>query len=296
MARLYNRGIVEHREIMKVNLGMKGCAVCCAFAFFSVGLASAQSPQPPGKEKMEAATRAKAAEEARKEAEALARAQERAVENYQRNKRLMDAAAEKEKARAERAAAAARAAEKAAKSARAKAEAAARKRARVDRAEQARRDAAALARAQEYAVANYRRHKGLPYAKAPARPVRRVERLACITGSEDRHARIGVEVVDGSVDYFAYYSKWKPRTCSIEVRRGGAFSRWEDHGSTSKVILSEEKGVFLIDRTGSSYRFQFRNIDRGRYCGMDGKINGSLTVVRGKRECVVHGVMDGHSG
>jgi hypothetical protein len=262
MARLYNRGIVEHREIMKVNLGMKGCAVCCAFAFFSVGLASAQSPQPPGKEKMEAATRAKAAEEARKEAEALARAQERAVENYQRNKRLMDAAAEKEKARAE----------------------------------QARRDAAALARAQEYAVANYRRHKGLPYAKAPARPVRRVERLACITGSEDRHARIGVEVVDGSVDYFAYYSKWKPRTCSIEVRRGGAFSRWEDHGSTSKVILSEEKGVFLIDRTGSSYRFQFRNIDRGRYCGMDGKINGSLTVVRGKRECVVHGVMDGHSG
>ena len=27
----------------------------------------------------------------------------------------------------------------------------------------------------------------------------------------------------------------------------------------------------------------FRDIDRMRYCGMDGKINGSLTVVRGRK-------------
>jgi hypothetical protein len=31
------------------------------------------------------------------------------------------------------------------------------------------------------------------------------------------------------------------------------------------------------------------------YCGMDiGKINGSLTVIRGKRECVLDGLMDAH--
>lgn len=28
------------------------------------------------------------------------------------------------------------------------------------------------------------------------------------------------------------------------------------------------------------------------YCGMEGKIRGSLTVKRGKRECVLEGVMD----
>jgi hypothetical protein len=157
-------------------------------------------------------------------------------------------------------------------------------------AEEAKEQAKALARAQDRAVANYKLNH------MPKAPLSAVEKLACMSGTEDRHARIGVELVNGKVSYFAYYSKWKPRTCSIEVKRGDAYSRWEDHGAASDVILIEGKGVFLIDGKSGSYRFDFRNIDRGRYCGMDGKINGSLTVTRGKSSCVVKGVMDGHAG
>jgi hypothetical protein len=210
--------------------------VCCALAWCSAGLVYAKLPPPSDAENARAiAAKAKAAEEAKKEATALARAQDRAVEFYKRSK-------------------------------------------------------------SGAAVASGAATKG-EKRPAPVKAARgKVERLACLTGDEDRHARIGVELVDNQVHSFAYYSKWKPRTCSIEVTRGGAYSRWEDNGVTSKVILVDDKGVFVVDRKGATYRFVFRDVDRERYCGMDGKINGSLTVIRGKSQCVVHGVMDGHAG
>jgi hypothetical protein len=127
-------------------------------------------------------------------------------------------------------------------------------------------------------------------------PVTRVERLSCLTGNEDRHARIGIEAINGKLNYFAFYSKSKPRACSIEVKRGGPYNRWEDRDGTSRVTLVDGKGLFLIDGKGGIYRFDFRDIDRERYCGMDGKINGSLTIMRGKRDCIVKGIMDGHAG
>jgi hypothetical protein len=157
-------------------------------------------------------------------------------------------------------------------------------------AEAARKEAEALARAQDRVVAHYKQ------SRMPAAPVRTVERLACFSGNEDRHARIGVELINGKVNYFAFYSKSKPRTCSIEVKHGGPYNRWEDHGATSKVTLVDGKGLFLIDGESGKYRFVFRGIDRGRYCGMNGKINGSLTIIRGKSDCIVEGVMDGHAG
>lgn len=121
-----------------------------------------------------------------------------------------------------------------------------------------------------------------------------VENLTCFTGIQDRHARIGVRVVGEKVDYFAFYSKRKPRTCSIDVGREGHNGRWEDNGTSSKITLLDNSGVLLIHRASGSYRFDFRNVDRMKYCGMDGKINGSLTVTRGKRSCVVSGIMNGH--
>lgn len=151
----------------------------------------------------------------------------------------------------------------------------------------AKKEAEALARAQDRVVAHYKRSR---------MPATRVERLSCLTGTEDHHARIGIELINDKLSYFAFYSKSKPRACSIEVKRGGAFNRWEESGATSKVTLVDGKGIFLIDGKRGTYRFLFRGVDRGRYCGMDGKINGSLTVMRGRRDCLVEGVMDGHSG
>lgn len=129
---------------------------------------------------------------------------------------------------------------------------------------------------------------------APLQLGGRREQLTCFAGTNDRHARIGVELVDDQVTYFAYYSRWRPRTCSIEAGRGDAHSRWTDNGTYSRVTLAD-RGELRIVQEGDAFRFAFFNVDRARYCGMDGKINGSLTVTRGESDCVVEGVMDGHA-
>ncbi|HZM44993.1 MAG TPA: hypothetical protein VFC14_09190 [Burkholderiales bacterium] len=113
------------------------------------------------------------------------------------------------------------------------------------------------------------------------------ERIDCMVGTEDRQARIAIEAVGGKIQNFAYYGKTKPRTCSMDVKRGDSYSKWEDTGNHTVVTLMEETGAFLIDQDKSRFHFIFRDIDRMRYCGMHGKINGSLTVTRGKNTCTV---------
>jgi hypothetical protein len=128
-----------------------------------------------------------------------------------------------------------------------------------------------------------------PSAAAAARGP--AETLTCRDGTEDRHARIGVILIGGRVDEFAYYSKWKPRTCSIYLRRSrDPYSRWVDKGSVTNVSL--ERGLFVIEHGKGEYRFVFRDVDRERYCGMDGTINGILTVRRGSERCELTGVME----
>ena len=133
-------------------------------------------------------------------------------------------------------------------------------------------------------------------AAAPKReakgPPAKLERLACKLGTEDRHARIAVELIGGKVREVAYYSKWKPRTCSVQVIRGDSYSKWEDTGTVTRVTFKEDKGAFLIDHEKTHVKFLFREIDRERFCGMEGKITGSLTVWRGKDQCELDGIMD----
>jgi hypothetical protein len=134
-------------------------------------------------------------------------------------------------------------------------------------------------------------------AKKSAKPhPPKVETLACKLGTEDQHARIAVVLHDGKVNRFAYYSKWKPRTCSMEVERNDAYSKWVDTGTVTVVTLIEDKGAFLIDHERGRYHFIFREIDRVRYCGMPGKVSGSLTIFRGKPQCVLEGVMEKGEG
>ena len=129
-----------------------------------------------------------------------------------------------------------------------------------------------------------------PGLKAPVLTGKR-ETLTCRDGTEDRHARIGVVLIGGKVDSFAYYSKWKPRTCSIYLERNrDAHSRWLDKGNVTNVNL--ERGLFLIEHNKNEYRFVFRDVDRERYCGMDGTINGTLTIRKGTERCEVAGIME----
>ena len=125
------------------------------------------------------------------------------------------------------------------------------------------------------------------FAAGPAK----TETLTCRDGTEDRHARIGVVLLGGKVDSFAYYSKWKPRTCSIYLKRhGDPHSKWLDHAGITQV--STTRGQFLIEHQKSVYRFVFRNVDRERYCGMDGKINGTLVIRKGSERCELAGIME----
>lgn len=136
-------------------------------------------------------------------------------------------------------------------------------------------------------------HKPQAMQKKQGGPMRgKLEKLECKLGTEDRHARIAVELIGGRVKSLAYYSKWKPRTCSVHIVRDDAYSKWEDPGSVTVVTLNEEKGAFLIDYSRSSVKFLFRDIDRERFCGMTGKITGTLTVTRGRAHCELEGVMD----
>jgi len=130
-----------------------------------------------------------------------------------------------------------------------------------------------------------------PFVEPPAALKGKTETLTCTDGTEDRHARIGVVTIGGKVDSFAYYSKWKPRTCSIYLRRtADPHSKWLDKGSVTNVNL--ERGLFLIEHNKNEYRFVFRDVDRERYCGMEGAINGTLTIRKGSEVCVVAGIME----
>lgn len=135
-------------------------------------------------------------------------------------------------------------------------------------------------------------HKGPQQKRQGGARRGRLEKLACQLGNEDRQARIAVELIGGRVESIAYYSKWKPRTCSVHIVRDDAYSKWEDTGHVTVVTLNEEKGSFLIDHSRRAVKFLFREIDRERFCGMHGKITGSLTVTRGRAQCELEGVMD----
>src|SRR5215210_4697385 len=88
------------------------------------------------------------------------------------------------------------------------------------------------------------------YAAQKHAPVKHVvskksEVLACRLGTEDRHARIAVVLVGGKTDSFAYYSKWKPRTCSIYLQRNRDKSKWLDKGNVTTVNV--DRGSVLIE-------------------------------------------------
>lgn len=119
------------------------------------------------------------------------------------------------------------------------------------------------------------------------------ERIDCMTGEENLHARIAFEALGGQVTYFAYYSKWKPRTCSLDFARNASGTNWRltPDGATR---VHTPQGRFLISTRADAYVFEFEQVQRQKFCGMSGQINGSMTVKRGAGtpECSVVGIMD----
>jgi hypothetical protein len=126
-------------------------------------------------------------------------------------------------------------------------------------------------------------------AKAPKAPL--LEKLSCRTGPNDEQARLIVEVVKGRPMEFAYYSRLGTRVCSIHGRRGDAYTKWgdEDAGKTAVMLLT---GSAQLEYKPGIMKIKFSEVDRMQYCGMDGELNGSVEVSKGKSECGLDGVFN----
>jgi hypothetical protein len=88
----------------------------------------------------------------------------------------------------------------------------------------------------------------------PLPPVKgALERFDCATGTSDQH-RIGVEARGGQVTYFTYYNKWQLRTCSLEVTRDAAGTKWRQtsDGATrvqmpqGRVVIRTSKDAYEL--------------------------------------------------
>lgn len=119
-----------------------------------------------------------------------------------------------------------------------------------------------------------------------------VERLDCRVGTEDLQARMAVEARGGQVASFAYYSKWRPRTCSLDMQRDAPFTKWRltVDGATR---VQTPHGWFLIRALPDAWEFEFRDVERQKFCGMDGHTNGIMRISRGGTlQCSVAGLLD----
>jgi len=119
-----------------------------------------------------------------------------------------------------------------------------------------------------------------------------LERIDCKHGGEDLHARMAFEARGGQIANFAYYSKWKPRTCALDFARNSPGTKWRVTPDGATRVHTPE-GRFLIRTRSDAYVFEFEQVQRGRFCGMPGEINGTMTITRGRNNaCTVSGILD----
>lgn len=120
-----------------------------------------------------------------------------------------------------------------------------------------------------------------------------MERIDCTSGEEDLHARMALEARGGQIVSFAYYSKWKPRTCALDFDRNDPKVKWRlmPDGGTR---VQTPQGIFVIRARADSYLFEFQKISRQKFCGMLGHIDGTMTILRKVQPpaCSVVGVLD----
>lgn len=120
-----------------------------------------------------------------------------------------------------------------------------------------------------------------------------VEQIDCKVGTEDLHARMAVEARGGQVVSFAYYSKWRPRTCSLHMQRKDPAIQWRQTADGATRVQSPH-GTFLIRELSGSFEFEFIDVERQPFCGMDGHTNGKMIIKRRSAEpqCSVAGLLD----
>ncbi len=119
-----------------------------------------------------------------------------------------------------------------------------------------------------------------------------VERYDCKVGTEDLQARMALEARGGQVASFAYYSKWRPRTCSLDMQRDAPFTKWRLTADGATRVQTRH-GAFLIRALPDAWEVEFFDVERQQFCGMDGYTNGTMRISRGSTlQCSVAGLLD----
>lgn len=120
-----------------------------------------------------------------------------------------------------------------------------------------------------------------------------IEQIDCKVGVEDLQARMALEARGGQIAGFSYYSKWRPRTCSIDMQQDNPAIKWRLTADGATRVQTPH-GSFLIHAEADAYVFEFLDVERRKFCGMDGYTNGTMTIKRrGSRpECSVAGLLD----
>ncbi len=120
-----------------------------------------------------------------------------------------------------------------------------------------------------------------------------LEQIDCKIGVDDLHARMALEARGGQIASMAYYSKWRPRTCSLEIKRTDPETKWRLTASGATRVQTPH-GMFLIYALSQAYVVEFLEVERRKYCGMEGHTNGTMMVRRRSAvpECSVAGLMD----
>lgn len=127
----------------------------------------------------------------------------------------------------------------------------------------------------------------LPVAKGA------LEQIDCLNGQEQLHARMALEARGGQVTSFAYYSRWQFFTCSIFLEQRDPKVRWRRTADGATRVQTPQ-GSFVIHTDPESYVFEFQNVRRTKFCGMDGAINGTMTILRNTSppRCTSAGILD----
>jgi hypothetical protein len=120
-----------------------------------------------------------------------------------------------------------------------------------------------------------------------------LERIDCLTGEPEVHARMAIEARGGQVANFAYYSRWHFYTCSLDLYRDDPTLKWRKTADGATRVQTPN-GSFVIHALADRYVFEFHEVERQRFCGMYGRTNGSMTIMRGLTEpvCSAQGIMD----
>ena len=124
----------------------------------------------------------------------------------------------------------------------------------------------------------------LPALAGAAAPPRH-ERFTCTTGPEVNQVRFIMEVAKEKPVFFALWTADRGYRCSVPSTRGDFYSKWIEGSGNTVINMIDDAGTVTIEGKRGHYKVQFQDINKMRYCGMEGELNAVLTLTRGKRDC-----------